>query len=175
MDHIASALGISKKTLYTWVPSKTAIVNLLIDQFIEEDKDKCSFATTHSENALHELMLAFEKNLNQLELMKSNVIFDIQHYHLDAWEKMKSYQRNFITDVITANLHRGIQEGLYRSDLDIEIVARLHGHQIFNLFDEDWFPTQRYARVQVLREFIKGYAYSISNEKGRQYLVKHWK
>jgi TetR/AcrR family transcriptional regulator, cholesterol catabolism regulator len=174
MDHIAAALGISKKTLYQWVPNKAALVNLLMDNFIEQDRCVCAQAATTAQNALEELMFINRHTLHDIGIMKSNIVFDIKHYYPESWDKMLHYQRNYILDVVCQNLRRGMAEGLYRTDLVIDLTARLHGQQIFSLFDEDWFPTQQFARVHVIQEFMKCYAYGITSETGRKYLDSHW-
>jgi AcrR family transcriptional regulator len=174
MDHIATALGISKKTLYQWVPNKNELVCKVIAMFIQKDQNDCESAFGVSKNALDELRYIKATSSHDLEMMKSNVVFDIKNFYPEAWDLMKAHQRNMVTEVILRNLNRGISEGYYRADLNIDLTARLHGHQIFNLFDEDWFPSKTFAAQTVVSEFMRSYAYNIANEKGRKYLEKYW-
>lgn len=174
MDRIATHLGISKKTLYQWVTSKNDLVKLMVEAFVALDAASCKAAIEQSKNAIDELRLIRSDTMHDLEMMKANVIFDIKNYYPEAWDVMREHQRSFIVRVVGNNLRRGIVEGYYLADLDIELVSRLHGHQVFNLFNEDWFPATRFASQTVVAEFMRRYAYSIANEKGRKYLEKYW-
>ena len=175
MDHIARHLGISKKTLYQWVPNKNELVIQFIRSFIEIDKQACCLAETNAKNALEELLLIRNTVMLEVELMKINILFDIEQYHKEAWDILKQHQKSFVAEIVTKNLKRGIEEGFFRCDIDIDLVSRLHGHQIFNLFDHDWFPRNKYTAPQIVAEFMKSYSYSIANEKGRKFLEKNWK
>jgi TetR/AcrR family transcriptional regulator, cholesterol catabolism regulator len=174
MDHIATALGISKKTLYQWVPNKNELVKMMVQAVIQKDQGDTKIAQETTKNALDELRYIHTCFTQDLEMMKSNVVFDIKNFYPEAWDLLKTHQRSFVTEVITRNLNRGINEGFYRADLQIDLNARLHGHQIFNLFEEDWFPSKLFAAQTVISEFMRSYVYSITNEKGRKYLEKHW-
>jgi AcrR family transcriptional regulator len=174
MDHIAAHLGISKKTLYQWVPNKQVLVLQLVGAFVAQDRSASDQAHQLAKNALDEFRYICAFAIHDLEMMKTNVVFDIKNFYPEAWDLMRTHQRTFITEVVAKNLQRGIDEGYYLSDLPIDLVSRLHGHQIFNLFDEEWFPSKQFAAQGVFAEFIKRYLFSITNEKGRKYLEKHW-
>jgi AcrR family transcriptional regulator len=174
MDHVATHLGISKKTLYQWVSNKNELVQLLIESLIAKDEADCKLATSKSATAIDEMMQIKQYIMIDLEMMKANVIFDIRNFYPEAWDLMQAHQKNFCYDTITTNLVRGISEGYYRADLNIELVARLHGHQVFNLFDEQWFPSNQFAARTVVAEFMTGFVFSITNTKGRAYLEQNW-
>jgi TetR/AcrR family transcriptional regulator, cholesterol catabolism regulator len=172
MDHIAHVLGISKKTLYQWVSNKNDLVLKFVEALIANDQAAVEHSIASGKNAVEVLLnirTFFEQDLAQL---KSNILFDIQHYHPDAYELLKNHQNSFVKTTVKQNLKQGIEEGNYRSGIDIELTCRLHGHQIFNLFNEDWFPRSMYTPSTVIKEFLNLYLYSIVSEKGLRFLEK---
>jgi hypothetical protein len=102
--------------------------------------------------------------------MKSNIVFELQKYHRDAWDMIQEYQRGYMFNIVKDNLERGIREGLYRDDLDVDITAKLHLVQSFAIFDETWFPKPPYSGDVLFREAMMLYLQSILSEKGRQAL-----
>lgn len=170
MDDVARELGISKKTLYLFVDNKDDLVNKVLERHIGAEKAICGQMSADTANAIEEMFFVMEANSQQMQQMKANIVHDLQKYHRDAWEKMQDFQRGFLYGVVRSNLERGVREGLYRSDFDIDIVAKLHIATTFQLFDEELFPHLNYAKETVFREHLLHYLYGIVSEKGLQLL-----
>jgi len=170
MDDVARELGISKKTLYLFVDNKDDLVNRMLERHIAGEKAQCARQLDVAANAIEEMFLVMEANSQQLQQMKANIVYDLQKYHRDAWEKIREFQRGFLYEVVRANLERGVREGFYRNDFDVDIVAKLHIALSFQLFDEDLFPQLTYTKESLFREYLLHYLYGIVSEKGLQLL-----
>ncbi|GAB4495091.1 MAG: TetR/AcrR family transcriptional regulator [Saprospiraceae bacterium] len=170
MDDVARELGISKKTLYQFVESKDDLVNKVIEMHLEEECARSEEVADMAKDALDEIMIVIREGIGEMQRMKSNIIFELQKYHRDAWERLQEYQRGFLYKVVRDNIERGIREGYYRNDFDVDITAKLHLAQSFAIFDETWFPTPPYSIETLFRETMMLYLQSILSEKGRQAL-----
>lgn len=173
MDDVARELCISKKTLYTFVNSKDDLVKKVLEQHIEQEKRDCEIMYSKAKNAIEELFFVIETNSQQMDQMKANIVYDLQKYHRDAWELIQEFQQGFLYRVVEANLQRGISEGLYRDDFDVDIVTRLHIATSFQLFDETIFPQNTFKRDVIFREYLMHYLHGILSEKGRKFIQKH--
>jgi TetR/AcrR family transcriptional regulator, cholesterol catabolism regulator len=172
MDDVARELGISKKTLYTFVESKDDLVKKMLERHIGQDKMDCEIMVKSAKNAIEEMFFVIENNAQQMSQMKANVIHDLQKYHRDAWDLMSEYQRSFLYKVVQSNLKRGVAEGLYRDDFDIDIVTRLHIASSFQMFDETIFPQNAFKRDVIFKEYFSHYMHGILSDKGRKFLQK---
>jgi len=172
MDDVARELGISKKTLYQFVENKDDLVNKVMESHLTIECDRAQEVSTLAADALDEMMMVIRENLIDMQGMKSNIVFDLQKYHRDAWDKIQAYQRGFLYKVVVDNLQRGVKEGLYRDDFDVDIAAKLHLVQTFSIFDEAWFPKPPYSSATLFREAIMHYLHGVLSEKGRQELKK---
>ncbi len=170
MDDVARELGISKKTLYQFVESKDDLVQKMLTRHIEQEKTTCKMLFGAAGNALEEMYIVIEGDTQQLKQMKANIIHDLQRYHHEAWEKVSEYQRGFLYSVVRNNLERGIREGLYRSDIEVDIITKLHISGSIQLFNEDIFPHTHYKYDEVFRAFMLHYLYGIVSEKGLAHL-----
>lgn len=173
MDDVARELGISKKTLYTFVSSKDDLVNKMLERHINQEKTDCGIMYSAAQNAVEELFFVMESNAQQMSQMKANVVYDLQKYHHEAWEKMREFQQGFLSNVVKMNLERGVKEGLYRDDFDIDIVTRFHIASTFQLFDETFFPQNIFKRDVIFKEYLMHYLHGILSEKGRKFIQKH--
>lgn len=173
MDDVARELGISKKTLYTFVESKDDLVQKMLERHIEQEKKSCELMFSTAQNAIEEMFYVIESNTQQMAQMKANVVHDLQKYHRDAWEMMSEFTRGFLYKIVRNNLERGVSEGLYRDDFNIDIVTRLHIASSFQLFDETIFPQNAFKREVVFREYLLHYLHGILSEKGRKFIQKN--
>jgi AcrR family transcriptional regulator len=170
MDDVARELGISKKTLYTFVESKDDLVKKMLEHYISQEKRGCEAMFHSAKNAIEEMFLVIEHNTQQMAQMKANVIHDLQKYHRDSWDMMRDYQQGFLYQIVRNNLERGVREGLYRDNFDIEIVTRFHIASSFQLFDETIFPQNTFKRDEIFKEYLLHYLHGILSEKGRTFI-----
>jgi TetR/AcrR family transcriptional regulator, cholesterol catabolism regulator len=170
MDDISRELGISKKTLYQFVSNKDELVLKVVESHINQEVCKGESWRTEAADALDEMMLVMQNVMKEMQIVKTNIVHDMQKYHRDAWNVLQSYQRGHLTEQVRNNLERGISEGLYRKDFDLEAITRMHVAQAFLLFDEDWFPHSEFSRDALFREYILHYLHGILSEEGRNRL-----
>ncbi len=170
MDDVARELGISKKTLYQFVSNKNDLVIKVVEQHIRNEVRQVECWQEEAADALDEMMLVINNVIKDMQLIKSNIVFDMQKYHREAWDMMKNYQRGHMMEKVRNNLIRGIREGVYRPDFDVETVTRLHVAQSFLLFDEEWFPNPEFPRDALFREYILHYLHGLLSDEGRRRL-----
>lgn len=170
MDDVARELGISKKTLYQFVENKNDLVNKVIDIHLEEDTSKTQCALLEASNAIEAIFQLIQLAHEDFQRMKSNVLFDLQKYHHDAWLKIITHQRETMQVMVLENIDRGIREGLYRENFDREVAAKLNVANLFTLLDESWFPRPRYSLDVIFKEYMLLFLHSIVSEKGRYIL-----
>lgn len=170
MDDVARELGISKKTLYQFVSNKEDLVRKVVEKNINDDVRNCMAWSGDAEDAVDEILIVLRNVMADIQRMSHNVVYDMQRYHRDAWDLLVEHQRGFVFKLVRDNLDRGIREGLYRSDFNVEIIAKLHIAQTFQFFDENIFPPNEYPRELVFREYILHYLHGLLSDKGRERL-----
>ena len=66
------------------------------------------------------------------------------------------------------NLHRGVAEGLYRADLDADVLARLRLAQIELAFDAAVFPPQQFDLQRLQHIILEHFMLGVATLKGHQ-------
>lgn len=168
MDDIAKHLGISKKTLYLHFSDKNELVMTLTESKIESQTYIINQGYDQVENAVQELFVAVN-NLEEI-LADTNPIlfFDLQKYHPQAWGLFKNFRENSVYEKMLNNLSRGIKEGYYRHEINLEIIARMRIEQIDMAFNQNVFSTQKYSMSQVMRELTIHFLYGICTPEGQK-------
>jgi hypothetical protein len=83
------------------------------------------------------------------------------------------HKNTFLTKVITDNLKRGINEGLYRADTKVEILAKYRLQMLMLPFDMEAYPPMQFNLVEVSNAMIENFLYGLSTEKGYQLIEKY--
>ncbi|GAA3949755.1 TetR/AcrR family transcriptional regulator [Hymenobacter algoricola] len=149
MDDIATHLGISKKTLYKWFENKDQIVSAVITNHLTGVQGECESLIQHTRNAVDEMVQMMDWAKRQFANINPTAIHDLRKYYPAAWSLFHAHKSTYILSQIQANLRRGVAEGLYRADLDIEVLSRLRLAQIDVLFDPDVFPHAQFDQPRV--------------------------
>lgn len=149
MDDIATHLGISKKTLYKWFENKDQIVSAVMSSHLNGVQGECENIIGNTRNAVDEMVQMMDWAKRQFATMNPTAIHDLRKYYPAAWNLFHAHKSKYILSQIQDNLRRGVAEGLYRADLDIEVLSRLRLAQIDILFDPAVFPHAEFDQPRV--------------------------
>jgi AcrR family transcriptional regulator len=166
MDEIANHLGMSKKTIYQYFKDKDSLVEGVINIEIQIHHDEFSRYATISENAIHEIFLALDTAQEMFKHMNPSVMFDLQKYHSTAFEKFRTHKNTFFYAIIKANIERGKVEGLYRPELDVDILTRLRLANMFLMFDFEHFPSTKFTPIEIITETTDNFLHGMSTQAG---------
>lgn len=172
MADIARELGISKKTLYLHIENKHDLVAKIVRRYIEEEKVVCHQVITEADNALDELLRIGAYIQHQIRDINQSMIYDLQKYYRPIWQLLDHFNHGYIMSTAENNLRRGVLEGIYRKDLNIEIIAKIYVGLIPILSDEKVFPLRDYPTSRIYKEFMTYHIDGILSEKGRTVLKK---
>ena len=170
MDDLASKLGISKKTLYQYVPNKRDLVKQVIERHIELEKQAMIEITRTATDAIDEMAQIAEHIVLHFTQIKPVLIHDMQKYYKDIWERVLLLQSVFIKSKIEDNINRGKREKYYREDTNADIISKLYVAKSIRLVDETLFPPNEYPREELVRQHILYHLHGILTETGRQHL-----
>lgn len=173
MDDIARELGKSKKTIYVHFPNKKALVQRTLIHHLKQKEKDVTTIRQHTENAIDEWYKVFEYNCRMISEYHASVIFDLQKYYPSSWKIFERHKHEFIYSAVYENILRGMKEGLYREDLNANIVARFYIYKIEIVADRSLFPESKDDPTTVLNEFTSYHMHGIVSKKGLLYIDKY--
>jgi hypothetical protein len=71
-----------------------------------------------------------------------------------------------------SNLKRGIEQGLYRKNLDVNFISRIYFNSILSIKDQDLFPLNQFNSISLMHNFLEYHLRGICTPKGNEYLNK---
>jgi AcrR family transcriptional regulator len=173
MDEVANQLGISKKTIYQFYTDKDALVEDVIDIELTKSEQGCTMHKKQSENPIHEIFMAVDMLLEMLSQMNPTLIFDLERYHPKAFRKYSEYKNKFLLSIIKENIDTGKADGLYREEINADIIARFRLASIFLVFNPEWLPMGKHALPAVITEITDNFLYGLTTPKGQKLVQKY--
>lgn len=170
MDDICQELKISKKTLYQYVDNKTDLLYKTIDYQFNNDKTTIEKALNKQYNAIDTLIEVSRLIYEELKNFKPNIImFDLKKYYPAVLEYLIEKKRRNFYDYIKGNLEQGIDEGIYRRDLNVDLITRLYIRKMEDMHDPDGFLNGDVNFEKIFEVMFDNHIRGITNEKGLQY------
>jgi len=168
MDDVARAASMSKKTLYQYFDNKDGLVSdVALNHFAKETKEFLEIDEI-AEDAIHEIMLVSKCLRQHVFRMNPSLLYDMQKYHGQAWEKYLEFKHTTIRGHIEKNIARGKSEGYFRKELDERILSILRVEGVQLVFNTSIFPRDTFdfptVQLQILDHFVHG----LLTEKGRK-------
>jgi TetR/AcrR family transcriptional regulator, cholesterol catabolism regulator len=172
MEDICRDIGISKKKLYQLFSSKNELVEKLLE--LERQNFEIIFDTYSFEgvNAI-DILLTVSKELGErFRDISPSMTFDLKKYYPDIYHKHIEERINFIFAKIQINLEKGINQGVYRDDLGVELVARLYIRRLIDLHNPEFFPADKFSFQTLFEAMFDNFIRGIANSKGIEYYEK---
>jgi AcrR family transcriptional regulator len=166
MDDVARELGISKKTLYQYVTDKDDLVGKFIDNEILRRQSEICKCFGIGYNAIEEL---FEISIFMNKMMRDQnpaTEYDLKKYYPVHYQKTVKARREGIYEYILLNLKKGIKEGLYREEMNKEIIAKLYLSRIEDSHIHELFTKEEFTSMKLFVEILTYHVRGIATERG---------
>lgn len=166
MDDLANQLGISKKTIYQYYKDKDALVSSVVENELTNHALFCNQSVLAADNAVHEIFLLMRVIQEMFNRMNPLALFEIEKYYPAAYEKIKIHKDDYIFSMIRTNLEKGIAEGLYRKDVDVNILSKYRLETSLIPFNIQVFPVNKFDMLKVNLQIIEHFVYGVATLEG---------
>ena len=169
MDDISRKLGISKKTLYQFVDNKTDLLKKISVYIQDTIKARMEELEKMDLNAI-DILLEMSKVANTRHLRINPMIaFEFRKYYPKVFEDYICVKKELIIENIKKNIDQGIKEGLYRRDLNKDIVAHLYFKKIEDFHNPELTDLQNFSYENVFEVMFENHIRGIANQNGIEY------
>ncbi len=167
MDDVARELGISKKTLYTHVADKKELVKKVINYDFDVVKD--CFMDVFDKEGLNAIEQLFEVNYFMRNLLKYHSFsldYDLKKYYPDLFKEISERKQLEMYKSVLENMKKGKAEGIYRKELNEELIAKLYVSRIVSMHDSEFMTIEDFIAPEAYKEYFVYHIRGIANEKG---------
>lgn len=173
MDDIATQLGMSKKTIYQYYADKDELVNAVMDDEELRMQTDCTSCNVGSKDAIDEVFRNIRLIYEQFSQMNPMVLHDLEKFHPSAFGRFLKMKNEFLYQVIHSNLLRGIAEGLYRPEINVDVLTKYRLESIMLPFNIFVFPPAKYSLAEISREMTVNFLFGLASQKGYELIIKY--
>ena len=175
MDDVSRELGISKKTLYSYFTDKSDLVNKAVDRTIEKISLKYKAVIDRNLNAVEEILEFNRLGAEMIKTHNASTDYDLKKYYPEQLDKINRTRKENMYGMVLNNLKKGKAQGLFRKNLNEEIIAKLHVSRIMTMGINGCFTHDELLSADVFREIYIYHIHGIANAKGLEILEKNLK
>ena len=169
MDDIAGEMCISKKTIYKYFANKELLIEESVEVIQTEVSQIIAEITSKGFNAIEE---NFEIRRMFDEMFKSaetSPIYQLKKHYPEVYQKVSEYQTQMCETCFRDNILKGIDQGLYRKELNIDAYVTFYYSLIFSISENT--SSERHA-FALENEALEYHTRAMATPKGISELNK---
>ena len=170
MDEVATSLGISKKTLYVHFDNKQDLVHHCFQKHNDLVSEMINTSAAQFENAIDELFAIDESCSLVMKQTNPYLLGELKRYYPNTWALIEQLKQKVLFNIMKNNLNKGVEQGIYRKEIDVDIIAKLMINRIDALVNDEIFPLTHYDFRKLLTEIRIYHLRGITTLKGINYL-----
>jgi AcrR family transcriptional regulator len=168
MDEAAEALGMSKKTLYRYFPSKEDLLREVTSTHVEECNAEIKAICRREEiSPLDRLKLTMTYITGIFSQMSEPLVHDMRRNAPEIWKRVEeSRQKNIATD-FGSLIKEGRQKGQFRKDVDERLFILIYSHVVRDILNPEVLSGLPFKPSQVYDTICKVLFEGLLTDKAR--------
>jgi hypothetical protein len=172
MDDISRSLGISKKTLYLYVKSKEDLIDKLFCYDEMKWDNEMAKLKTDDINAIEILLQVSLRVFEEMDRFNPKIKFELKKYYEHNFQQFMVRKQNHIFGQISKNIERGIAEGIYRKDINVDLVAGLYVRNLVMMHNNEFCIVENITFDALFKVMFENHIRAISSPEGIAYFEK---
>ena len=170
MDDICRELCMSKKTMYQYFKNKEELVEKGLEESTVKDSCQYTYIQNNFSNPIDALLEVSRITCLLLTEINPNFIYDLKKYYPEIYKSYIDHTRAHVYNKIRENMLRGIEEGLYRTDLSVDLVSRLYVQKLEDIMDGEFnIPDEKLTINKFFNVMFENHIRGISTLEGVNY------
>ncbi len=154
-DELAQKIGISKRTLYEHFPSKEQLFEEVVDRELDKlrkliDDIVVRIESDSNVNLIDELRKIWQIDASSSINSTQTFFNDVQKFTSQIWSKISKFRQNVIEANFTRIYNIGVKQGIFRSDLNVDILSLVHITIVQQILNPEVLLTLNYSPNEVL-------------------------
>jgi AcrR family transcriptional regulator len=133
MDDIACEMCISKKTIYKYFSNKELLIEESTQLVHKEVRETIDKIVAKNFNAIEENFQIRRMFKEMFKYSETSPVYQLKRHYPEVYQKVVGYQIEICEGCFRSNILKGISEGLYRENIDVENYVKFYYILIFSI------------------------------------------
>ena len=172
VESLAAHLGMSKKTIYKFFPSKDILIEKIFDYFTGMIKRKLNKIIESDMDPVEKYTTIMNFIISKVSRMSMGKLVEVQNRHPVIWKKFVVFRQGLTQDFATIFIEAQ-EKGFARKDIDMNIVATIYMNIVNSTFQPEFFLQNNLAPVDTINIFVNLITEGMFTEKGISAMKQH--
>jgi TetR/AcrR family transcriptional regulator, biofilm operon repressor len=172
MDDIACEMCISKKTIYKYFSNKEKLIEEGTEVVHQKIHTMMDEVMAQNHNAIAENFQMREMFKQMFQSFDQSPAYQLKKHYPEIYEKMMCNEIEDCSQMFRQNIEKGIKEGLYRKETDVEAAVKFYYTLIFSINENTMLEKEAYELEAKALEY---HTRAIATAEGITELEKHLK
>lgn len=168
MDAIAAHLGISKRSIYERFIDKDTLLFAVMDAMIVKQREIIERILDSSPDVISAVFCIVRMGRDHVSTMNPLIGSDLKKYHSNVLKRLSEKCENPDYEAARKILEKGISQGIFRENINAEIVGRAFKGISAMAGNEELFPSELFLRQDIMRNLMVNFMRGIATEQGIQ-------
>jgi len=175
LQEVSGSIDIPIADLNKYVVTEDELVEKVLEYERQQFEEIFQAYDFEGVNAIDILLTVSREVAKRFVDVSPSVTISLKSYYPEIYQKHFEYRREFIYGKIKINLTKGINQGIYRDDLSIELIARLYLSRLIDIHNPDFFPPEEFSFDTLFNTMFENFLRGIAKPEGIEYFEKRRK
>lgn len=166
MNEIAQSCGISKRTLYENFEDKGQLLSICVKTMNAHSRNENQLLEEKSKNVLDFFMQSVQQLGEKTSQVNPNFYRELNKFHPNIAKEQLEHVENTVIPQMTELIQKGIAEGVFRTDINIDLIIRLLLSQFNSIINSDFIEKVKVPIPEIFQTVILQFVRSIATQKG---------
>ncbi|MDR2915847.1 MAG: TetR/AcrR family transcriptional regulator [Tannerella sp.] len=172
MDDIAQHTGMSKRTIYENFKDKETLLTACIEAFHAGNKAFSEKVFREADNVAEALLTLLQKSAEQASKWRYDMLYDIRKYYPQVYKNHLLCSHADQYREVERLVQRGMDEGVFRNDLNPRIIAYFFCRQdnVETLTDNEM---ERFSFTEIFENMVITFLRGVCTSKGLEIIDRY--
>jgi len=155
LDELATTLGISKKTIYSFFKNKEDLVVASIETLLNEYKEDINRIISENENdPILSVIFIYKRGFEYLKYFKPSFLFGLEKYYPKAFKLFTEFIESLAENTASVLLKKAQSQGDLIESVDVDLLVKIYFFRVDNLLFKDNNLFEIYSEDMLLRHMV---------------------
>jgi len=169
VDSLAQKLGMSKKTIYKFFPTKEVLIEKSVEFFTGLIERRLKNILETEPNPAKQFMSIMQFIIKRISQIQMERVADLKTRYPQIWKKFEAFRLARRDDFYTI-LSEAQKQGYIRQDIDVKVVATLYMSIVISTFQPEFFIKNNLSAPDTVRTFLKMITGGLFTDRGMKYV-----
>jgi AcrR family transcriptional regulator len=155
LDEIATELGMSKKTMYKFFPSKEDLLKTIVHTMMNGLRVRVEAVVNSNKPFVEKAPELLALIGHQISIMSKQFLVDLQRFTPELWKEIDEFRRQRILTNVRTIFIQAQEEGVFRKDLDIGLFILVFTSSVQGIVNPQTLSQQSFSAAEALRGIFK--------------------